>query len=184
MTVGQRRQQVLVGRRQPRRHAIGVAPIPEAVGRQDQVLRQDALDRRRHLGRARRGRLERRRCIGHLARQLALQVVADVDAVVGQEQLVRGAIRLETPPQQLHEVQLADDALERRPLDADEGQRRARQRVGPDRVALFDGEPGHQHAKAAMREHRAADRRGEVAAEHDDVVEAGRHAPSLAYGSW
>ena len=73
VAVGQRRQQVLVGRRQPRRDAVGVAPVPEAVGRQDQILRQDALDRRRHLGRARRRRLERRRRVGHLAGELALR---------------------------------------------------------------------------------------------------------------
>ena len=54
------------------------------------------------------------RRVGHLARELARQIVADVDAMVGQEQLVGRAIGLEPPPQELHQVQLADDALERR----------------------------------------------------------------------
>ena len=174
----QRRAQVAVVVGEPRADAVGVAPIPDSLGRQNQILREDGFERVGDLAHLRRQRVHLRGRFGQLTRHLARRVVADVDAMIGQDQLERRAIGLQPPPQELHQIELADHPLQRRALHAHKGQRRARQVVRADRVALLDRHPGSQHAEAAMRQHRAGHRRCQIAAQDHDVVEALRHGRS------
>ena len=131
-----RAEDVLVVGRQTRGHALAVAAIPEPVGREHHVLGKDRLDGCADLRGSLRDPLVRQERRRRLALDRVQHIVVDVEAMIAEQQLEAGTIGLDAATEQLHEVELGDEALHPGRFRAGERHRCRRQHVRPEAVPI------------------------------------------------